>query len=245
MRKMMLVQLIAVFVVGLSALTVAAQEVSERTIKGGVLNGKAISLPKPAYPAEAKAAGLEGTVYVDVVIDESGNVISAVASTEPRKVRRPGQDPEEVEVPVADPLLREAAEKAASEARFSPTLLSGVPVKVSGTVVYNFVAKASAAMPSVINGGILNGKTTSMPMPAYPEAARAVNATGSVAVKITVDENGDVISAEAVSGHPLLRAAAVEAARLAKLAPTRLNGQPIKVSGILTYNFIGPKNDSN
>lgn len=93
-------------------------------------------------------------------------------------------------------------------------------------------------LPKQISGGVLNGKATSLPKPTYPPAARAVGASGAVSVQVLVDENGDVISAEAVSGHPLLRAAAVEAARGAKFSPTRLNGNPVKVSGVITYNFV-------
>jgi protein TonB len=52
-----------------------------------------------------------------------------------------------------------------------------------------------------------------------------------------IDEKGNVLSATAISGHPLLRAAAVEAARGAKFSPTLLSGQPVKVSGVISYNF--------
>jgi TonB family protein len=90
----------------------------------------------------------------------------------------------------------------------------------------------------VISGGVLNAKAVSKPEPIYPATARAAHATGIVTVQVTVDETGNVVSAEAVSGHPLLRAAAVAAAREAKFSPTRLSGKPAKVSGILTYNFV-------
>jgi TonB family protein len=90
----------------------------------------------------------------------------------------------------------------------------------------------------IISGGVLNGKAVSKPEPAYPATARAVHATGVVTVQVTVDEKGDVVSAKAVSGHPLLQAAAVAAARQAKFSPTRLSGQPVKVTGVLTYNFV-------
>jgi TonB family protein len=88
-----------------------------------------------------------------------------------------------------------------------------------------------------ISGGVLNGKATSMPQPQYPAIARAAHASGAVTVQVTVDEEGNVIYAKAVAGHPLLQAAAVAAARQAKLAPTRLSGQPVKVTGTLIYNF--------
>ena len=93
--------------------------------------------------------------------------------------------------------------------------------------------------PRQINGGVLNGKAISLPKPPYPPAARSVGASGPVAVQVLIDVNGEVISASAVSGHPLLRGAAVEAARAAKFSPTMLSGVPVKVSGVITYNFVG------
>src|SRR5215203_3325464 len=88
-----------------------------------------------------------------------------------------------------------------------------------------------------ISGGVLNGKAVELPQPAYPAAARAVRATGQVSVLVVVDETGNILSASAVTGHPLLRSAAVQAARQAKFAPTIINGKTVKVSGVITYNF--------
>lgn len=91
--------------------------------------------------------------------------------------------------------------------------------------------------PKTISGGVLNGKATSLPKPAYPPAAKAIRASGAVSVQVLIDESGRVVSASAVSGHPLLRAAAVSAAQGARFSPTLLSGQPVKVSGVITYNF--------
>ena len=85
----------------------------------GVINGKAKYLPPPPYPPAAKAVGAEGNVDVQVTIDEAGNVISSHAVS-------------------GHPLLRQAAEKAAWNAKFSTTYLSRVPVKVTGVIVYKF-----------------------------------------------------------------------------------------------------------
>ena len=93
-------------------------------------------------------------------------------------------------------------------------------------------------VPKQISGGVLNGKATSLPKPPYPPAARAVRAAGAVSVQVLIDESGSVVSASAVSGHPLLRAAAVQAARGARFSPTMLSGQAVKVSGVITYNFV-------
>jgi len=89
-----------------------------------------------------------------------------------------------------------------------------------------------------ISGGVLNGKAISLPKPAYPAIARTAHASGTVVVQVVIDENGSVISAHAVSGHPLLTAVAVAAARGARFSPTKLSGQPVKVTGVITYNFV-------
>lgn len=73
--------------------------------------------------------------------------------------------------------------------------------------------------------------------PVYPATAKAVKAVGTVMVRVLVDESGNVVSARPLSGHPLLQAAAVAAAKQAKFTPTKLSGKPVKVSGILTYTF--------
>lgn len=98
-------------------------------------------------------------------------------------------------------------------------------------------AEAPAGVQT-ISGGVLNGKATSRPQPAYPALAKAARAAGTVVVKVTVDETGNVVSASAVSGHPLLHAAAVQAAKQAKFTPTLLSGKPVRVSGLLSYNFV-------
>ena len=89
-----------------------------------------------------------------------------------------------------------------------------------------------------ISGGVLNGKAISLPKPAYPPIAKAARASGTVTVQVTVDESGKVISARAVGGHPLLQQSAVQAAYGARFSPTQLSGQPVKVTGLITYNFV-------
>lgn len=89
-----------------------------------------------------------------------------------------------------------------------------------------------------ISGGVLNGKAISLPQPAYPPIAKAAKASGTVVVQVLVDENGNVVSAHAVSGHPLLQAVSVSAARSAKFSPTKLSGEPVKVTGVITYKFM-------
>ena len=86
----------------------------------GVVNSRALNLPEPTYPAVARAARVEGRVTVEILIDETGRVASAHATS-------------------GHPLLRAEAERAAIRARFSPTLLSQQPVKAKGVITFNFI----------------------------------------------------------------------------------------------------------
>jgi TonB family protein len=92
---------------------------SKSQITGGVLNDKAVEMPKPEYPEAAKQAGITGVVKVDVTIDETGKVIKAVATDGPKE-------------------LRQAAVEAALKARFEPVRLHGGLIKVQGVLTYKF-----------------------------------------------------------------------------------------------------------
>lgn len=95
-------------------------------------------------------------------------------------------------------------------------------------------AAGEAGKKGPINGGMLNGKAIYFPVPEAP----AGDANGVVIVAILVDEQGSVVDARAVSGPQHLQGAAVAAARLARFSPTLLMGEPVRVSGTLSYNFV-------
>ena len=97
--------------------------------------------------------------------------------------------------------------------------------------------KPEKKTPPIKNLGVVNSQATYLPKPIYPKTAQVVGAGGAVNVQIMIDETGKVISAKAVSGHPLLQGAAVSAARNARFTPTYLSQQPIKVTGLIIYNF--------
>ena len=126
----------------------------------------------------------------------------------------------------------ERAASAWSAVRTSLKLKLGVSTTVIGSEA------SSTSQRQLITGGVLNGRAISLPRPDYPPVARQAHASGTVVVQVTIDELGDVIAAHAVSGHPLLQAASVAAARGAKFSPTRLCGEPVKVTGVITYNFV-------
>lgn len=237
----------ALLILVFASATISAQTDTPKTISGGVVNGKAVSLPVPEYPAAAAAVGASGAVSIKVLIDTEGNVVEADAIS-------------------GHPLLRSAAESAARKAKFKPTELSGVPVKVSGTLVYNFncpfddKSKCTSESPKIgaitrtlpaegsgggtINGGVVSGKALNLPAPKYPAAAAAVGAGGTVKVQVLIDEEGNVVSATAVEGHPLLRSSAENAAMASVFRPTLLEGKPVKVSGIINYVFNNRRNEA-
>lgn len=140
-------------------------------------------------------------------------------------------------------------------ARASNATMSAGPVAPpgggTGVAVGSGTAPAAAAPPPpppppkpeppkkaiTISKGVLNGTATSRYEPPYPANAKAVRAQGAVSVQVLIDETGKVVSASAVSGHPLLRAAAQQAALRWRFTPTQLSGQPVKVNGTITFNF--------
>lgn len=82
------------------------------------------------------------------------------------------------------------------------------------------------------------GRAVELPKPNYPRIAAMAHASGTVQVQVIIDTDGSVIAAAAVSGHPLLQAVSVQAARESRFTPTLLNGEPVKVTGVIQYNFV-------
>ncbi len=95
---------------------------SNRPINAGILNSRAVNLPKPAYPPNAKLMHADGQVAVQVSVDEAGNVTAAKATS-------------------GNPLLRASAEAAARQSKFNPVLINNRAVPVNGVVLYNFVSQ--------------------------------------------------------------------------------------------------------
>jgi TonB family protein len=197
----------------------------------GIASGEVITKAYPVYPSTAKQLNASGEVQVAIVISETGRVIEAKAIK-------------------GHPVLRRAAEDAARKWVFRPTLLDGEPVRQPGTLTFVFTpppqptsdppAAATGAETSQkinVSGGVLQGKAIKRVQPPYPPIAKAARASGAVQVQVTISETGEVIEASVISGHPLLRDAALQAARQWLFKPTELSGVPVKVQGILTFNF--------
>lgn len=100
------------------------------------------------------------------------------------------------------------------------------------------IKKAESRPPVTKSMGVVNGMATQLPKPVYSAIAKAARASGMVTVQVLIDEHGKVISARALSGNPLLLRESVQAAYQARFTPTLLSQQPVKVSGVITYNFV-------
>lgn len=190
----------------------------------------------PEKPQEAKPQKVEQNV------DVRKELIADVSRTElvPKEVSAKASNIPPVRRGVTTVLGNESSNAAAPMAA-GPGTGTGL---VAGPTSVNIAEEPPPPPPkptpprAPISGGVLNGKAISLPKPAYPPIARQAHASGTVVVQVTIDENGNVISATPVSGHPLLRAVAAAAARGARFSPTKLSGQPVKVTGVITYNFV-------
>lgn len=92
--------------------------------------------------------------------------------------------------------------------------------------------------PIIYTSRVLNGEAVLLPKPIYTNMAKIARADGTVNVQILIDEKGKVISAHALGGHPLLTVEAVKAALQARFSPTKIGETPVKVSGLIKYNFV-------
>lgn len=104
-----------------------------------------------------------------------------------------------------------------------------------------FSRKGEPEPAAKLEGGILNSKAKSLPVPVYPAKAKGAHAEGKVEVRVVVDETGKVVWALAVSGHPSLQEAAEDAAYRTEFEPITFQGKPVKVKGVLLYNFTAAK----
>jgi TonB family protein len=191
-------------------------------VGGGYANFEVpVSGPKGSGTLYVRAVSPDGSwMYERLDLAAGGETVSLLD-------RNVVQPPTGSEVDVeedADGSNGDASEEAANEAG-------------EGATVPDDEAEA-ANPPDIVTGAILDSKAVSKPQPSYPALAKAARASGLVTVIVVVDETGSVVSAKAVSGHPLLRSAAEAAARQAKFSPTIAGGKPVTVSGKLTYNFV-------
>jgi len=117
----------------------------------------------------------------------------------------------------------------------------GPPRIAAAEISYEPPPPPTPAPAPRVSKGVLTGEAVTKVQPTYPSIAKQINAAGEVQVAILINENGRVIEAKAVKGHPVLRAAAEDAARKWVFRPTLLDGKPVKQPGTLTFVFTAPR----
>jgi TonB family protein len=237
-----LLTFVATSVTFLLALAASAQSVADA-------EPKLISTEEYKLTDKAIAAGIDGSILLYVTIVETGSVTKARVLTGPAWPcgKEPKKELEEVRDEVRQMVLR---------SRFSPAIRDGKPRKVDAEMNFLLGEKLQreetrrqaeaemAADPSKRpkRVGVLNGKALSLPKPVYPASARGSAVSGTVSVEVLIDEQGNVFRAQPIKGPPFLHESAREAACEAKFSPTILDQRAIRVSGVITYNFVaGPR----
>lgn len=198
------------------------------------------SLPS-AYPALSGTARVFATrkrfyaaVFLNTEKDDEAQDQFLSSFQIPERIIQPAavaaQNPPPAEkVKAANPETAAAPESADAPTEGETPETAGAGAASDGT--------ASPKKRAPISGGVLNGKALSLPQP-DAAAARAAGVAGVVVVRVTIDEQGNVVSAVPVSGPAPLHAACVSAALQARFAPTLLVGEPVQVTGVITYSFV-------
>ena len=204
-----------------------------------VLQGEAAYV----MPQSAIDAGIGGSVMIAIRVDENGKPTDAALVMGP--MWPCGATPTDA---LRD--LSSTLSETMMKLRFTPAIRDGKPVARNVGLRLELKNPRPASKPAEIDpvtgkpkprqisGGVLNGKATYLEKPPYPAEARANRDGGAVTIQVLIDEEGKVIRAGAVTGAPTLQFAAREAACKARFSPTKLAGDPVKVSGVITYNFV-------
>lgn len=203
---------------------------------------RVIEEPQPKQPAAASTSPsnrlpsrTESIARIDEQQDAPDSVSTVVNRIPPRPLGAYEIGPEIFDPPSyggrPDGIARNSGSNVSGSS--SAELTRTVPERVESKPPPPAITKPTAP----ISKGVITGEAIYLPKPQYPATAISVNAQGNVSVQVLIDEQGNVISAKPVSGHPLLRAAAIGAAKNARFNPTKLSGQPVKVTGVIVYKF--------
>jgi len=220
---------------GDSAFQFFSQEMSfdNRQVKGAPFSADIVSETIQNLPDGNRIVQrFEGRIYRDSQGRTRNERTYLMGGTNDQKQTITIFDPDGASNFSLDPETR-IARKANSYVRIEPSAASPAPRVVSPSPSAN----AEAPKKITVSGGVLQGTAIKKVQPPYPPIARAARASGAVQVQVLIGETGEVIEATVIAGHPLLRDAALQAARQWVFKPTELSGVAVKVQGILTFNF--------
>ena len=200
--------------------------------------------PEPERPRESSPVQRprQANAPVDRNITQSERTVGLAATNDPLRV------PENVGTMPSNVPPVTGSYRISNRNVDPPSVLPGTPGCVScgagpPTVVETVTPPLPPKPPKPpttlrVSRGSHSAKVIDLPKPAYPELAKRAGIQGLVNVQILVDETGKVVSAQAVKGSAMLTRAAEDAARRARFTPTKLGDQPVKVQGVITYNFV-------
>ena len=205
-----------------------------------------ISAPKPVYPMGAAKEGVQGKVWIQLLISETGDV-------------------EKADIISGQPDLARAVQEAMKKWKFKPYIHNGKPVKVSTKMPFDFAfqdkvtdvkappdspaSPASAAGTSAggsgrdvpkkirVSSGVANGLKVDDALPIYPPEARRSHLQGEVLLQATIGKDGLIHDLKVVKGDPILADAAKVAAKQWRYRPYLLEGQPIEVETTIKVVF--------
>jgi len=249
-----------------SGATLTGREVYKYDDKGNIsemtlLNADGSLLSKEVYKYEFDTIGNWTKMTTSVALVENGKIAFEPTEVTYRTIfyyldasMAKMLQPPASSAPAGSSTVNETRVVASMPARTSAAKLNGSQIQplnldmrpLADSSRNNVVANDSEPPPAPrpllkpVSGGVLNGKAIALPAPTYPDIARRMRQAGKVEVEVIVDENGKVISARATAGPSVLRDVAVEAALRARFTPTKLSGQPVKISGRIDYNFTLP-----
>ncbi|MFN0278479.1 MAG: energy transducer TonB [Pyrinomonadaceae bacterium] len=215
------------------------------TVNAQDSDAKLISSPEFLLSAEAEAAGIDGNISVYVTIRKDGTVKSVgiwagpawPCGTSPKK---------ELEA------VRKAIKENVLKTKFQPAMKDGKAIEADVSFTFAIgeayrkaqqqreIEEAIASgkpIPSVVKGGVLNGRAISLVRPPFPLAAEGHRKSGMATIEILIDESGKVIQAGAVGGWHGFHDESRKAACASRFSPTLIDGKPVKTIGVINYIF--------
>jgi TonB family protein len=241
----------SLLLITLSSLTSAQEPTPQRVVGAQRMADLIMRKVEPVYPPLARAARIQGTVTLRVVINKSGDV-------------------ENMQLISGHPMLAPAAMDAVRQWKYQPYLLNGEPVEVETRVTVNFTLAGTAPVEGVVGsapGGIPSGEkggiVSNVPVdtyptvpgrvrvsqgvmaqltitkvpPQYPQEAKDARIQGAVLMRVVIDKEGNISNIQLISGHPGLAPAAIEAVKQWKYRPYLLNGEPVEVDTQVQVSF--------
>jgi protein TonB len=202
------------------------------------MSGPPAAAPQPAAPVAANTTS-------NTTANTAANTTPNTAAPAPVKETKKPESRANVSSRKGEPRKTLAPDLPSASSSATQMVVNPGDLRTPTTVITNQEVRVSLEEPppaprpilKPISGGVLNGTAISLPQPVYPEPAKRMRTAGLVSVEVILDETGKVVSATATSGPTILRDAAVQAALKARFSPTKLSGQPVKVSGTINYKF--------